>query len=112
MLLVLQVVLLLSSGVASMWQASTPAFQQLLQQQHPAAASQALAELASSAVPIRDLEAALQQQLEGLADKAAGQAAAATAAATQRCSVSHTALSSSLTQGIVIGWYGRLTAYI
>jgi hypothetical protein len=83
-LLVLQVQLLLSSGAASVWQASSPAVQQLLQQQQPTAAAKALAELASSAVPIRDLAKALQQQLEGLATAAAGPAAAPP---TQRCSV-------------------------
>jgi hypothetical protein len=84
LLVVLQVQLLLSSGVASVWQVSTPAIQQLLQQAQPTAAVKALAELASSAVPVKDLAKALQQQLEGLTTAAAGPAAAAS---TQRCSV-------------------------
>jgi hypothetical protein len=80
----LQVLLLLSSGVASVWQASSPRVQQLLQQAQPTAAAKALAEVARSDVPIRDPAKALQQQLEGLATAAAGPAAAAS---TQRCSV-------------------------
>jgi hypothetical protein len=96
---VLQVLLLPSSGVASIWQASTPAFQQQLQQHHPTAAAKALAELAGSAVPIRDLGEALQQQLEGLEEGAAGQAAAAT----QRCSVGHTCMLLLLRCSHVVG---------
>jgi hypothetical protein len=86
-LLVMQVLLLLSSGVASVWQASSPDFmQQLQQQQQPTVAAKALAELAGSAVPIRGLSEALQQQLDGLVEGTAG---SAMAAATQRCLVGY-----------------------
>lgn len=75
---------LLSSGAASVWQVSTPVFQQLLEQATPAVACRALAELASSTVPIRKLEQAMQEQLEGLATESA---LAAAARSLQRCTV-------------------------
>lgn len=59
--------MLLSSGVATIWQVSTEEFEHLLRQSTPDMACQALSELALHRTPIKNINKALEQQLLELA---------------------------------------------
>jgi hypothetical protein len=60
-----QVLVLLSSGLASKWQLAHPQVLQLLSSAAPGAARRALAALCGGSRPVADLAVALEEQLEG-----------------------------------------------